>query len=62
LNETLVADGKISPRDMDLFLCTDSPEEVTAHVLAHFNRARSGSADPRDARDAPPDGPSPTGE
>ena len=52
--ESLLVEGKISAKDMDLFLCTDSPEEATAHIKAHYNRARAGTQDPRNAREDAP--------
>jgi uncharacterized protein (TIGR00730 family) len=55
LRDSLLAEGKISPKDMDLFLCTDSPEEATAHIKGHFNRSRQGTMDPREAREHPPE-------
>lgn len=49
---TLLVEGKIAAKDMDLFLCTDSPEEAVGYIRTHAVKARSGTSDPRRARDA----------
>ena len=36
LKNTLAAEGKISPEDMDLFMVTDSPQEASDHILKRF--------------------------
>ena len=33
VRHTMLADGKISPADLDLLLLTDSPEETVEHIL-----------------------------
>ncbi|WP_246846954.1 TIGR00730 family Rossman fold protein [Corynebacterium sp. sy039] len=33
LRDRLVAEGMINESDLDLFLCTDSPEEAVAHIV-----------------------------
>jgi len=44
---TMLAGGKISPEDLDIFTCTDSPEEVVQVVLSSY-RDRNGKTSPRD--------------
>ena len=48
--DTLVKEGKISLKDMDLFLCTDSPEEAASHVITHLKTARAETKDARGRR------------
>jgi len=36
LEDTLKAEGKISPEDMDLIMVTDSPQEAAEHILQRF--------------------------
>jgi uncharacterized protein (TIGR00730 family) len=50
IRDRLVAEGKISPEDMDLFLCTDSPEEVVEHIVQRFEEFQDLLTDPRDPR------------
>lgn len=52
--DKLLVEGKISEKDMDLFLCTDSPEEAVRCIKAHAVRARAGSSDPRVERRVAP--------
>jgi uncharacterized protein (TIGR00730 family) len=34
LRETVLADGKIAPADLDMFVVTDDVEEAVAHMVA----------------------------
>ncbi len=42
LKNTLEAEGKISPGDLDLFTVTDSPEEVVEHVVKRYKSQAGG--------------------
>lgn len=58
LRNTLLVEGKIAPKDMELFLCTDSPEEAVSYINDYFTRARGDARDPRNERSRasnPPD-------
>ncbi len=46
----LLAEGKISAEDMDLFLCTDSPEEAVEYIVQRFEDFQNRITDPRDPR------------
>jgi uncharacterized protein (TIGR00730 family) len=50
IKERLLAEGKISPEDMDLFLCTDSPEEAVEYIVQRFEDFQNRITDPRDPR------------
>jgi uncharacterized protein (TIGR00730 family) len=48
LRDRVALEGKIASRDLDLFFCTDSPEEAVAYLEAHglrerFSRASGGT-------------------
>jgi uncharacterized protein (TIGR00730 family) len=40
LHNTLLAQGKISPEDLEIFRIVDDPEEIVAHVVASRQRRR----------------------
>ena len=42
IRETMLAEGKISPEDMDLFHLTDDPEETVALILAEEDEEAVG--------------------
>jgi len=46
----LVSEGKISPEDMNLFFCTDSPEEAVEHIVERFEQFQDLLTNPRDPR------------
>jgi uncharacterized protein (TIGR00730 family) len=46
LKDTLLAEGKISPTDLELFKITDHPEEVVPYLLSVFEEGRPD--DPRE--------------
>jgi uncharacterized protein (TIGR00730 family) len=47
IKETMLAEGKISPADLDLIQITDSPEEVSQIILGNYHaRAQNGLIPP----------------
>ncbi|MCK7637983.1 TIGR00730 family Rossman fold protein [Corynebacterium pygosceleis] len=54
IRERLLAEGMISPEDLDLVMVTDSPEEAVEHIRA-AHRGMAREADERAARDAADD-------
>jgi predicted Rossmann-fold nucleotide-binding protein len=36
IKDTMLAEGNISPKDLDLFMVTDSPEEAAAFVVDRY--------------------------
>jgi uncharacterized protein (TIGR00730 family) len=56
IRATLLAEGKISPEDLDLLVVTDSPEEVVRTVVAcHESNCASGRRAGRGATPAAPE-------
>ena len=39
LRERVLVEGKISPEDLDIFICTDSPEEVREVIIAALKKS-----------------------
>ena len=50
---TLGREGKISVEDLELVCCTDDPEEVRDHIIAHEKRRRTRHRGGRRATDPP---------
>ncbi|HEY7347738.1 MAG TPA: TIGR00730 family Rossman fold protein [Ktedonobacterales bacterium] len=43
IKATMLAEGKISPEDLDLLQITDSPEEVSQIILSNYHTRQNGS-------------------
>jgi predicted Rossmann-fold nucleotide-binding protein len=39
----LVAEGAIAPKDLELFVCTDSVQDAVEHIKAHPHGCRSAT-------------------
>lgn len=53
LRTTMLPGGKITPRDLDLLLVTDSPAEACQHILDCYNQACWGPGAANDLANAP---------
>jgi hypothetical protein len=40
LEERMAHEGKIAPKDLDLFLLTDDPQEARDHIVNRYRRRR----------------------
>jgi hypothetical protein len=40
LTNRMAHEGKIAPKDLDLFLLTDDPEEARDHIVSRYRRRR----------------------